>query len=48
MTTREKITLNIILKRIEVLEAKQWNFTITFEENVELTNLVATAEKLIS
>ena len=39
--------LNIILAQIEKLEAKQWNFTITFEEAKLLHTLVEMAEQMV-
>lgn len=39
-------TLNAVISAIETLEAKQWNFTITFEESVQLQKLIELAERL--
>lgn len=39
--------LNIILRAIEKLEAKQWNFTITFEEVNQLHRLIELAESMV-
>lgn len=47
MTATTKNALNVVLAAIERLEAKQWNFTITFEESVELQRLITLAESLI-
>lgn len=42
----ENNTLNAILSAIETLEAKQWNFTITFEEEDRLHKLIELAESM--